>query len=178
MRIYTESRITHPREVVYHAYRDRLAEIAAYIPDIRAIEEKSREDLGGGQTKVHNEWIGDREVPRFARGFLSPEAFRWDDYAEWDDGKHHVHWSIKLRMFTDSVTCGGVNSFREIDENTAAVVLDGDLQIDLASIPGVPSLLARPLKPKVDEFIVSLIKPNLIQVNKSLQAFLDENPAS
>ncbi|MCZ7686557.1 MAG: hypothetical protein M5U28_50535 [Sandaracinaceae bacterium] len=100
---------------------------------------------------------------------------RWDDYAEWRDADHQVRWTLKLRVFTDSVRCSGTNTFRRIDDGTTSVTLEGDLDIDLKSIPGVPRMLAGGLKPQVEKFIVSLITPNLERVNESLQQFLDEH---
>jgi hypothetical protein len=173
MRIHTESLIRHPQEKVYRAYRDRLPEIAAYIPDVREIIVESKDELEGG-VKLHNVWIAEREIPVFARAFLKPEMLRWDDFAEWRDAKHQVAWKLKLRVFTDNVRCSGTNTIRRVDDHTTAVTLEGDLDIDLKSIPGVPKLLAGGLKPQVEKFIVSLITPNLERVNESLQQFLDE----
>ncbi|MGF1468886.1 MAG: hypothetical protein ACFCGT_22405 [Sandaracinaceae bacterium] len=175
MRIFSESRISHPQEAVYAAYRDRLPEIAAYIPDVKAIVQKTREDVAPGEIKIHNEWIADRDVPFFARGFLKPEMLRWDDFAHWKDAEGAVHWRLKLRIFTDSVTCGGVNRFVADGVEHTRVVLDGDLAIDLATVPGVPSFLAGGLRPKLEQFIVGLITPNLERVNQSLQQFLDDH---
>ena len=174
MRIHSESLIRHSQEKVYAAYRDRLPEIAEYIPDVKEILVESREDVGSGVVKIHNVWIADRSVPIFARAFLKPEMLRWDDLAEWRDEEHRVHWTLKLRVFTDQVTCGGTNTFYEADNGQTRVVLDGDLDIDLKNIPGVPRMLAGGMKPKIEKFIVSLITPNLERVNESLQQFLDE----
>jgi hypothetical protein len=174
MRIHSESIIRHPQARVYAAYRDRLPEIAEYIPDVKEIVVESREEKDG-VVKIHNVWIADREVPVFAKPFLKPEMMRWDDFAEWVDAKNMVRWNLKLRLFTDSVRCGGTNTFRAVDDKTTAVTLEGDLDIDLKTIPGVPNILAGGLKPKVEKFIVSLITPNLEKVNQSLQQFLDEH---
>lgn len=174
MRIHSESLIRHPQPKVYSAYRDRLSEIAEYIPDVKEIRVEKREEHEGGVT-IHNVWIADREVPVFARAFLKPEMLQWDDYAEWKDAEGRVYWTLKLRVFTDSVTCGGTNTFEAAGDGKTKVRLEGDLDIDVKSIPGVPKLLAGGLKPKVEKFIVSLITPNLQRVNESLQQFLDEH---
>lgn len=174
MRIHTESLIRHPQQKVYVAYRDRLPEIAAYIPDVKEIRVESRDEMDGG-VKLHNVWIADREIPVFARAFLKPEMLCWDDFAEWRDADNQVRWTLKLRVFTDNVKCAGTNTFRKVDDKTTAVTLEGDLDIDLKAIPGVPKMLAGGLKPKVEKFIVSLITPNLERVNESLQQFLDEH---
>lgn len=174
MRIHSESLIRHPQAKVYEAYRDRLPEIAAYIPDVKEILVESREE-GEGEVKLHNVWIAERDIPVFARAFLKPDMLRWDDHAVWKDDEHRVHWTLKLRVFTDQVTCGGTNTFTKNGDGETKVVLEGDLDIDLKNIPGVPRMLAGGMKPKIEKFIVSLITPNLERVNHSLQQFLDDN---
>lgn len=177
MEIKSESRILYPREVVYRAYRDRLPEVAAYIPDIKAVVVKQRREDDGSVVRLQNEWISDAEVPAFARRFLSSEMLRWDDFATWDEKVFACDWRIKTRAFTDAVTCGGRNLFVADGPNATRVVLSGDLKIDLKEIPGVPKFLAGTVGPQVEKFIVSLITPNLVRVNESLGRFLDEHAA-
>ncbi len=177
MRIQSESVVTHPREAVYGAYRDRLPEIAEYIPDVKEIRAESREEKDG-ELHIHNVWVGDREIPTFARAFLKPEMLEWDDYARWSDEDSAVRWELKLRVFRDSMTCSGINTFVTHREDATKVVIDGDLDIDLKSIPGVPKMLAKGLKPRVEKFIISLITPNLEQMNVSLQRYLDDHAKS
>jgi hypothetical protein len=171
MEIRSESRIAYPRDQVYRAYRDRLPEIAKYIPDIREIVVRSREETPRGP-RLHNEWIADREVPSFAQAILKPEHLRWDDLAEWHDDERYVAWTLKTRAFTDAVRCSGRNTFLE-DGGGTRVLLTGDLTIDLKEIPGVPSFLAKRIAPQVEKFIVSLVTPNLERVNASIERFLD-----
>ncbi len=172
MRIHSVSLVHHPLEAVYRAYRDRLSEIAAYIPDVREIAVQSRED-DGGVVKLHNLWKADREVPRALRLVLKPENLQWDDYATWSEADLTCDWELKTRVFRDKVSCSGRNTFTVVGGQTK-VVLSGELQIDMAKVPGVPRLLARKLGPQVERFIVSLITPNLEQVNQSLERFLDD----
>ncbi len=173
MRIHSESLIHHPRQEVYEAYRDRLPEVAAYIPDIREIRVMSREP-GEGTLQLHNVWVADRDVPSFARAILKPEMLRWDDFADWRDEEHRVYWKLRVGAFTEAVSCSGTNSFQVVDDSTTRVILEGDLSIDLARVRGVPRLMAGRLGPKVERFIVSLITPNLERVNESLGAYLDD----
>jgi hypothetical protein len=175
MRIHSESVVTHPRERVYEAYRDRLSAIADYIPDIKEIRVEKREEKDG-EIHIHNVWVADRDIPAFARAFLKPEMLEWDDYARWSDEENVVRWELKLHVFRESMTCSGVNSFVEDGDAATKVLIEGDLDIDLKSIPGVPKMLAKGLKPKVEKFIVSLITPNLEQMNVSLQRYLDDQP--
>ena len=173
MEIRSESRIKYPREQVYVAYRDRLPEIAKFIPDIREIVVRSRREVPGG-VELHNEWVADRDIPSFAQAFLKPEHLRWDDHASWNDEGRYVAWRLQTRAFTDAVRCAGRNTFVEDGAGTR-VVLAGDLTIDLKEIPGVPGFLAKRVAPQVEKFIVSLITPNLERVNASIERFLDEH---
>ena len=129
MRIHSESIIHHPLDVVYDAYRNRLPEVARYIPDIREIRAHSVEENVCG-AEIHNEWISDTQMPRGVNKIIRPEHLRWDDYASWDDSNHWVDWRIKTRMFTESVSCSGRNRFLAEGSSTR-VVLDGDLIIKI-----------------------------------------------
>ena len=174
MRIQSASTITHPIDVVYDTYRNKLSETAAYMPDIREIVCESREEREGGAT-IHNVWISSAEMPRGINKIVRPEHLRWDDYAEWNDVERTVDWRIQVRVFAEAVTCGGTNRFIAKGDGATELVLDGDLQIDLDKVRGIPSMLGRRIKPRIESFIIGLVTPNLVKVNACLQQYLDEN---
>jgi hypothetical protein len=170
MKINSESRIHHPQPAVYAAYRDRLPEVAAYIPDIKEILVQSRQPTAAG-VSLHNLWIADREIPRMVQGFVKPDMLRWNDYAEWNDAGAYCDWKLQIPAFPNNVTCSGRNAFYA-DGSGTRVVLTGDLEIN-PNFPGIPRLVASRLAPQIEKFIVMLITPNLERVNQSLGAFLD-----
>lgn len=171
MEIRSESRISHPRDKVYETYRDRLAEIAAHMPDISEVIVRSRTEEGDKVT-FHNEWVSQREVPKVVSAIIKPEHLRWDDHAIWHNDAYYVDWTLKTRAFTEAVSCSGRNTMIADGDGTI-VRLTGNLDIALKNIPGVPNFLAKRLAPQVEKFIVSLITPNLRNTNQSLQNFLD-----
>lgn len=171
MRIHSESVIRHPLEAVYDAYRNQLSEVAAYIPDIREIRVHKKSEFEGG-AEIHNEWISDSKMPRGIDRIVRPEHLRWDDYAQWDDSQHWVDWKIQTKVFTDAVECSGRNRFVAFGQSTK-VILEGNLEIEISDIPGVPRILGKRLKPKIERFIVKLVTPNLKRVNECLQDYLD-----
>ncbi len=173
MQIHSVSPVHHPREKVYLAYRDRLSEIAAYIPDIKEITVVSREE-GDGVVRLHNVWVAKREIPRMLQMVVRPEMLCWDDHATWRDAESRCDWVLRLRVFTDNVRCRGSNTIRADGPDRCRVVLDGELDITLDRVPGVPSLLARRIGPQIERFFVSLITPNLERVNQSLERYLDD----
>lgn len=172
MQIFSESTIHHPIARVYPAYRDRLPEIAAYMPDIREIRVMEREELPGG-LRLLNLWIPSRQPPRAVAGFIKPEWLQWEDHAVWSDAETAVDWRIALPGLPDRVRCSGRNAFSEAGPGQTRVRLTGDLRIDAERFPGVPTLLARRAAPAIERFIVDLITPNLSRVNQSLEAWLD-----
>lgn len=174
MQIHSTSVIRHPRERVYKAYRDELPRIAAYMPNIKEILVRSREEANG-HVKLHNEWAGKTEIPKLMQSIIRPEMLRWDDYADWDETTSTCAWTLKLRAFTDNVKCGGTNRFTDDGPTRTRVTLSGTLDLDLRDIPGVPRLLAGKVAPQVEKFVIALITPNLEQVNASLERYLDAN---
>jgi hypothetical protein len=172
MQINASSVIHHSRERVYRAYRDELPAIAPFMANIKEIVVKSREDRAGG-VKLHNEWAGKGEIPRVVQGIIKPEMVKWDDYADWDDAVWACGWNIRIRAFTENMKCSGTNRFLEEGPGKTRVILSGTLDIDVRNVPGVPRFLATSIAPQVEKFIVALIRPNLEQVNASLERYLD-----
>ena len=123
--------------------------------------------------KIHNEWIVQRELPKVVRGLVTEDMMRWDDYAQWDDAQHHVDWELHIPAFPNQVKCRGRNAFFADGPDATRVQLTGDLEINLKNIPGVPRMLAGRLRPKIEQFIVKLVTPNLEKVNHSLELYLD-----
>lgn len=175
MLISAQSVIRHSRARVYRAYRDELPAIARYMENIKEINILKAEPRPGG-LKLHNEWVGKAEIPRVVQNIVRPEMVRWDDFADWDDPAWTCSWHLKIRVFSDNFKCSGTNRFEEVGPKATRVNLSGTLDIHLKDIPGVPRLLAGPLAPQVEKFIVSLIRPNLEAVNVSLERYLDAHP--
>ena len=170
MKIRSESRIRFPLAQVYATYRDRLPEVAAYIPDIREIEVVRREERDQGPF-ILNIWKAENRIPSMAQKVVKPEMLQWEDHADWDDVRTHVDWRLRIPAFEEQVRCSGRNAFFADGDGTR-VVLDGELDIDIKRIPGVPRLLAGRLKPQIEQFIVKLVQPNLERVNSSLERFM------
>lgn len=171
MKFRSESIIAHPRSAVFEAYRDHLPEVAAYLDDIRAVNVLERTELGT-VVRLHNEWVGDREIPAAFRAFIKPDQSSWDDHATWDASTYMCQFDIRTRVFTDHVRCTGSDSFLEVPQGTK-VVLEGEFTLTLDHLPGVPSFLLKRMLPQVEQFIVGLIQPNLEKTNVAVGRYLD-----
>ncbi|MBK8013298.1 MAG: hypothetical protein IPK13_18330 [Deltaproteobacteria bacterium] len=172
MKIEANARMPYPRSLVFSTYRDRLPKLVPFLPNIKGIEVLSRQDEPElGQTRLVNRWHAKGDIPKVAQKILKPEMLAWDDHASWDERAWTVDWRIETKMFTESVRCHGHNVYLEDGEGTL-LQIRGELEVNLAGIPGVPRFLAGSIAPAVERFIVALLTPNLTSVAKGLEAFL------
>ena len=171
MDFVTSDIIDHPRDVVFAAFRDRLPEVAALIPDIKSITVISREEVDGN-TRLHNLWRAEREIPRALRKFLSPDMLKWDDYAEYQPTENRCTWRIELPAFSGAVNCSGYNHYKDLGGGRTELEMHGELSLDLGKVPGVPRLLKKTLGPQIEKFVVALIQPNLSKTNSAMAELL------
>lgn len=172
MQINSTARIAHPIERVYPAYRDDLPALSAYLSDISRIEVQSRTEREGG-VDLLNIWHPSTPIPAAAKAFVRQDMLRWEDHAAWDDAATLARWRLVVPAFRNQVRCSGETRLRSIGTHTE-VALVGELDIDLARIPGMNRFLARTMKPQVEAFIGRLIRPNLERVNTALESYLDD----
>src|SRR5438132_7837269 len=111
MKLQVESIVKHPREVVFRTYRDRLVELVPHLPNVRAIEVRSRE----GEppvTRVVNVWHGGGDIPAAVRSVLSEKMLSWTDHATWDESAWTCRWRMEAHSFREAVRAEGLNHFR------------------------------------------------------------------
>jgi len=171
MRIDVDSRIPFPREVVFKAYRDQLPLLVPYLPNLKSITVVDRKEEGG-KVILKNEWWAKTEIPRAAQGFLKPEMLSWYDYATWDEASFSNVWHLEMRAMREVVSCKGGNSFEADGPGATILHLRGELDLDLKRVPGVPRLLAGTIGPTVEKFVVAMLRPNLAEVAKGLEQYL------
>ena len=168
--------VSHPREVVFRTLRDRLQEVAAFIPNVAEITELERLEVAPGRHEILTVWHGNAPIPAVARRFVKPEMLKWTERAVWDESGWTSDWSQETAVFTDRVRCSGQNRYVELDEATE-IEIRGSLDIDLRSLPGLPGPLARRAAPAVERFIVMLIKPNLDRTVEAVSRLLNGGAA-
>jgi hypothetical protein len=166
MELFTDAVIPFPRDQVFVAYRDKLVQTTAHLPNIRAIEVKSREERDG-KVMLVNEWTGGGDIPSVARAFLSGDMLKWTDHATWDSETFEVHWRTEIHAFPSAVMSTGKNRFYVAGEGTR-LEIRGDFTVDAAKIPGVPRILARSVGPAIEKFFVNQIQLNSVAVAKAI----------
>lgn len=170
--------IHFPRDLVFEAYRDKLPELDAYLPNIESITIERRIVRDDGCIELVNRWQAARsEVPAVIRPFIKPELLQWHDYAVWDSNEHVCRWRTEMVAFDGAIVSEGINYYRVIDENTMEVHLTGTIQVDASKIPGVPRLMAGKVASAVESGVLKVTEPNLRAVNRGLEQYIAERNA-
>ena len=170
MELRADATIPFERAVVFAAYRDKLVDMLPYLPNVRAIEVRKR-DEEGDVTKILNFWKGGGDIPAAARAFVSESMLSWLDYATWDRAAFTCDWKIEPQAFTEAITCIGKNRFTEEGAATH-LEIRGDLSIDPKKLKGIPGYLSGKVAKAVEELLISKIKPNLVSTADGLTKYL------
>lgn len=177
MEFDSESLVSHPAQAVLDTMIERMEDIVPFLDTVEGIEVISREDLDDGRIRIVRRWQGsESSAPPALAAFVTPEMLSWVDTAIWVPDEFYVDWSIETSM-SDLYTCGGRNSFGPAPsdpDNATLMRVKGSLTVYPDKVPGVPGFLARRLAPQVEKFVVNLLKPNLMDVAKGLQGYLDD----
>jgi hypothetical protein len=171
MDLEADALVPFDRELVFRTYRDELPEIVEFMPSVRRIEVKSREDQGN-VTRLVNVWRGGGEIPAAARVVLSESMLSWTDHALWDSLTQTCRWRIETHSFRDAVRCEGSTRFVATD-GTTRIEIRGELVIDATRIRGVPKFLTKGVGNTVTEFLVRKIGPNLLEASEGVRRYLE-----
>lgn len=165
--------INHPLEQVFAVYRDEMASLVPYMPNVDDIEVVDRQEMDG-EVKLINRWKVSGSIPRAVRPFFSDDMLSYLDHAHWLEAERTVSWFFELNALGDAVDCRGINYFKPgSKEGTTELILTGALKVDLAKVRGVPRLLRR-LAPTVESFVLERVKPNLSGVADAVERYLNE----
>jgi hypothetical protein len=171
IKIAVDSQIAFPRSVVYTTYRDRLIELVPYLPNVRSLQVKSRQETDQ-RIRIVLEWHGGGDIPAAARALLSEGLLMWTEYDVWDGNAFTVEWRIETHAYREAVFCAGKNHFLEQGNHRTLVESRGELRIDPSKIHGVPSFLIGQLVHLIEEVLAKKIEPNLVQMGQGVQAYL------
>ena len=172
MEIRADVTLSHPRERVFATYRDHLADLTEFLPNIRSITVTKREERPG-EVHLVNEWVGGGDIPKVARAVLSESMLRWTDHATWKEESFTVEWRTEVHSFPDAIKSSGVNRYVEVPGGTR-LEIRGSLTCDSSKVPGVPRLLAKTINSAVEKMLVGQIAPNAVEVAKGVGKYLEK----
>lgn len=177
MNIETDAIIPFDRDRVFRAYRDEITDLVEFLPNVKAIEVREREDAEG-EVRLYNVWHGGGEIPASVRKFVSADMLSWDDHAVWRADAYVCEWRIETNSFREAVTCHGVNTFVELAGERTRLEIKGEMSVALERVRGVPKMLAGPLARKVEQFLVKQITSNLATVSGGITRYLESTDST
>lgn len=174
MKIHADAPVSFPRELTFATYRDELANLVPYLPNVKKIDvQESEENPEGQENAVRklNIWHANAEIPKLAQAVIKPNMLSWEDHALWDANAWTCDWKVKTHFFSERVSCSGKNQF--VEENGRTILqIRGELNIDFKGLPGIPKLIANKVSSALERFVVALLTPNLTSVSDGLEAYL------
>lgn len=176
MELKHSDRIDAPAFEVYTLVKDKLPEIAKYLPNVEKIEKLSNKTLGSGKTEIINHWYAQVELPTLVKKFLSKELLSWKDKAVWDDTKMCVSYELESFIANNLFEAKGTNYFKACETGKSELLVTCSVQIHAENIPGVPKLMVRSVLPLIEKVIEKMLQPNLTSLGQGLKAFLADNP--
>jgi hypothetical protein len=179
MRIKSISVLKHPCADVWITIRDRLPEVIPFIEDIESVTVQSREEGTDGTVKLVNIWKANPKLPAIVTKFLKPDMLAWTDRAEYRVKKLECAWRTEPHFFTERIKCSGVTRYEPaMGGRGTRVTFDGDLELSLHNLPGVPAIFEGTLARGVETFVTALIPKNFRNLIAAVGHLLDGQTAS
>ncbi|MDH5490746.1 MAG: hypothetical protein OEY14_02110 [Myxococcales bacterium] len=171
MRIETDAIIPFSRQEVFAAYRDRLAELVPYLPNVRKIDVLERTDAPP-ISRLLNFWHAGGEMPAPARKLLGDGKLGWHDRAVWDESGWRCDWTITPSALSEAFECSGHDRFVALAEDRCRLEISGEMRLRLERVRGVPSMIAGPVGRSLELFLAKQITSNLATVSEGLTRLL------
>jgi hypothetical protein len=178
MKIKSVSMLKHQRNDVWTTVRDRLAEIVPLIDDIESVTTQAREEGQDGAVRLVNIWKAKPKLPAIAADYLKPDMLAWTDRAEYRRPTFECVWRIEPHFLPDRIKCSGVTRYEQaMGGRGTRVTFEGDLDLLLHNLPGVPVILEGPLSKTIEAFVSSLVPKNFRKLIDAVGQFLESAPA-
>ena len=172
MEIRADAVVSFPRDLVFATYRDDVPKLVPLLSNVRSVEVTSRREEGS-IVEVVNEWRGGGDVPAALRALLSESALGWTDYASWNSDTWACDWRNETAAFKDAMRCSGRSTFAESGPGATRIETVGTLDLDARKIRGVPGFLAGTIGRNLEEFLVSKIRANLVELARAVGQYLE-----
>ena len=175
MRFEVRETTKYPREVVFATHRDRLEDIARYLPDVEKIDLRGRSRHAGGREQQTHLWTGSPSaLPLLFRPFVPPNLLVWQQVTTWDPSTWTATWAIEVPGLGQAIVANGTNVY--VDHGgSCRIDLDGDFAFHPERVPqlaAIPSSMA----PMIEKVVVGLIVPMIERTGSAVAKYLDEHP--
>jgi hypothetical protein len=165
--------VKHPRPVVWATVRDHMADLAANMADIAAIEVQQRAERDDGVVTLLNVWRADTRIPSMFASIVTPDMLCWTDRAEWWPDAWETRWQIQPYFVTSGSACIGVTRYEEAMAGRGTrMTFQGQLDFSSVTVPGISGLVFKASSSPLEAFAASLITRNLQQLAHAVSRHL------
>lgn len=152
--------VRSPPESLFMAMRDRLADIAPQLKDIRAIDMIERRDAADG-VHITNRWQARQAVPALLQARLGATDIAWIDRARWHVPSLTCNWTIEPLIGDGAIACTGTTRFEAAMAGRGCRAhFAGELVIDPGFIGSVAGAFATPVAALVQAVATVMIPSN------------------
>ena len=174
MKTRTVSIVKHPPELVWRTMRDRLPEIARLVEDIESVTASSKETDPAGAVHIVNIWQARPKLPAVVVSHVRADMLAWTDRSVWPAKKFECAWRIEPHFFAERIDCRGVTRYEPaMGRRGTRITFDGDLDILIADLPGVPPALENVVAQAIKSILGGLIPKNFRRIVEAMAAMLD-----
>lgn len=173
MRFRYEERIAHPIDACFAGLRDHQPDLVPYLDGIEEIRVRERVEVGPGRLRLVNEWVSDYRPSGVVAKVLRPEWLRWLDTVTWDEPTRTWEWRLESIALSGLFLATGKNRMEPDGERATRFVIEGDLEVYVEKLPGIPSFVGRAVRPQVERFIVGMVEPRQREICAGLAKWLD-----
>jgi hypothetical protein len=179
MKIKSISVLKHRRDEVWATVRDRLPEIVPLIDDIESVRLQSRQQRPDGAVHLVNIWKARPKLPAIAANYLKPDMLVWTDRAEYRLRTYECFWRIEPHFLAERIQCSGVTRYEPaMGGRGTRVTFEGNLELSLHNLPGVPSILEGALASGIEAFVSALVPRNFRKLTDAIGQFLESPEVS
>ncbi len=130
MDINVDTRVHHPRELVFRTMRDRMPDLAPYLPNVESIKVNDRKEEGGVVSLVNLWKAAKTEIPTVARPFVDQSKLNWIDRAKWTESDWGCTWALEVGFMPERVTCAGQTTYLADGEKGSIIRMRGKLELN------------------------------------------------
>src|SRR5262245_46632539 len=164
--------LRRPRDKLWCAMRDHLADLTNRISDIERIIEVERIIESDNKVQITNKWYVRQQLPAFVRPLLGQTELGWIDRNTWDQTIWTCCWTIEPFFLTDFGHCAGKTQFETAMAGQGArVTFEGGIDLKPGLLSGSAASLERPIVGFVESIITTVIPRNLRGVLEAAAAY-------
>lgn len=169
--------VSRPPLVVWTTVRDRLADLLPFLTDIESVTTHDRLTRPDGTVQLVNTWKARPKVPAALRSIVGPDAFTWEDHAEWRSASRECHWSVRVPALSNDTPCSGVTRYDEaLGGRGTRLTFEGTFQVPPGARRRLPGPVLTALAAPAESFITTMIVSNFQKLARALEQHVKAAP--